>query len=70
LLQCSTNGTYINETLIGKGNKSMLTHGDQLSLVMSVSNRPDGTQQPLMDRPTPHSEISASSFPTQIRYLT
>jgi hypothetical protein len=41
--QCSTNGTYINETLIGKGNRKMLTYGDELSLVMSVSNRPDGT---------------------------
>jgi len=37
----STNGTYINETLIGKGNRSTLTHGDELSLVMSVPNRPD-----------------------------
>ncbi len=40
---CSTNGTYINETLIGKGNKRTLTHGDHLSLVMPISNRPDGT---------------------------
>jgi len=37
----STNGTYINEALIGKGNRGMLTHGDELSLVMSFSNRPD-----------------------------
>jgi DNA topoisomerase-2 len=48
LFGCSTNGTYLNDTLIGKGNKRRLTHGDHLSLVMPISNRPDGT------RPTAH----------------
>ena len=51
--QCSTNGTYINETLIGKGNRRTLTHGDELSLVMSVPNRPDGTYNQPLETPQP-----------------
>jgi hypothetical protein len=64
-IRCSTNGTYINETLIGKGNERTLTHGDNLSLVMPISNRPDGTTPAAHgDRPMhPFLRFSASSFP-------
>ena len=49
----STNGAYINDTLIGKGNRRTLTHGDELSLVMSVPNRPDGTYNQPLETPQP-----------------
>ena len=62
----STNGTYINEALIGKGNRGMLTHGDELSLVMSFSNRPDGTyNQPPADQSTALSDRPASTCPSR-----
>ena len=63
LFGCSTNGTYLNDTLIGKGNKRRLTHGDHLSLVMPIANRPDGTR-PATHGP-PLSESSAYSFPNR-----
>jgi hypothetical protein len=56
----STNGTYINEVLVGKGATQTLQEGQELSLVLGVTDRPTGLPPPIKPAYPPRFVVNTS----------